>query len=186
MSPYLERIVVVGTSCSGKTSYAKRLAEILGAPHVELDALYWNPDWIEKPTHQFRALVSDAVAGHRWIVDGGYATVRDVVWPRATCVIWLNYGFPLVMARALRRTFRRAMSGEELFSGNKESFRMSFFSRDSILLWVITTHWDRRRRYQELQKRNAYPHLQWLEFKTAPQAEQFLKSLSQAQHDSLT
>jgi adenylate kinase family enzyme len=177
MSAHLKRIVVVGTSCSGKTSYAKRLANILASPHVELDALYWNPNWVERPLEEFRVLVRDAVAGDRWIVDGNYGTVRDLIWPRATCLIWLNYSFPLVMARAIRRTLRRAISREELFSGNKESFRMSFFSRDSILLWVITTHWNRRRRYEELQRFGTYPHLRWFEFKTSPQAEQFLKSL---------
>jgi adenylate kinase family enzyme len=177
--PHLHRIIVIGTSCSGKTSYAKRLADILGSPHVELDALHWNPNWIEKPADEFRALVSSAVAADRWIVDGNYGTVRDLVWPRATSVIWLNYAFPIVMGRAIRRTLRRALSGEELYSGNKESIRMAFFSRDSILVWVATTYRSRRRRYQTLQKSDAYPHLQWFEFKTLLQSDQFLKSLHQ-------
>jgi adenylate kinase family enzyme len=177
MSPYLQRIVVVGSSCSGKTSYAKRLSEMLAFPHIELDALHWNPNWVEKPLQEFRDLVGNAVAVDRWIVDGNYSAVRDLVWPRASCVIWLNYSFPLILSRALRRTVRRAISREELFSGNKESFRMSFFSRDSILLWVITTHWDRQHRYDELQRSGTYPHLRWFEFKTSSQAEQFLKSL---------
>jgi adenylate kinase family enzyme len=177
MLAHLDRIVVVGTSCSGKTSYAKRLAEILGSPHVELDALHWNPNWVEKPLQEFRALVTGAVAADRWIVDGNYTPVRDLVWPRATCVIWLNYSFPLVMARAMRRTLSRAISREELFSGNKESLRMAFFSRESILLWVLSTHRGRRRRFEQLKRSDAYPHLRWFEFKTTPQAEQFLKSL---------
>ena len=179
MSPHLHRTVVVGTSCSGKTSYAKRLSELLDFPHVELDALHWNPNWIEKPVDEFRALVSSAVAADRWIVDGNYGTVRDLVWPRATSVIWLNYGFPLVMTRAIRRTIWRAVSGQELYSGNKESIRMAFLSRDSMLLWVVTTHRKRRRRYEHLRTSNAYPHLQWFEFKTTVQADRFLKSLGQ-------
>jgi hypothetical protein len=125
--------------------------------------------------------VTDAVAAERWIVDGNYAPVRDLVWPRATCVIWLNYSFPLVMARAIRRTLTRAISREELFSGNKESLRMAFFSRESILLWVLTTHRGRRRRFEQLQRSDAYSHLRWFEFKTVPQADQFLKSLKPIQ-----
>jgi adenylate kinase family enzyme len=175
---HLDRIVVIGTSCSGKTSYAKQLAEILRAPHVELDALHWNPNWVEKPLLDFRELVRNAAAADRWIVDGNYMTVRDLVWPRATCVIWLNYSFPLVMARAIRRTLSRAIFRKELFSGNKESLRMAFFSRDSILLWVLTTHRGHCRRLKELQGADAYRHLRWFEFKTAPQADQFLKSLA--------
>ncbi len=166
MSPYLDRIVVVGTSCSGKTSYAKRLAGILESLHVELDALHWNPNWTPRPPDEFRALVSNAVAADRWIVDGNYGSLRDVVWPRATSVIWLNYGFPLVMSRAIRRTVRRTISREE-----------TFFSRESILLWVITSHGRRRRNYQLLQSTNAYPLLRWFEFKTPLQADQCLHSL---------
>jgi len=174
MSFDLERVVVIGSSCSGKTTYAKRLAETLGQPHIELDALHWLPDWVERPDEEFRTLVSGAVSPERWVVDGNYGKARQLIWPRATCIIWLNYGFFTVFARAMRRTLRRALTHEELYSGNKESLRRSFLARDSILLWVITTFRRRRKSYADLRATNAFNHLQWVEFRKPRDAEQFL------------
>jgi len=132
--------MVVGTSCSGKTTLARRVADALGAPHVELDALHWGPDWTERPVDEFRDAVRERVEGDRWVVDGNYAMVRDLVLPRATDAIWLNYAFPIVFSRALSRTSWRAMTGHRIYSGNRETFRRAFLSGDSILAWVIRTH----------------------------------------------
>ena len=175
MNPRLDRVVVVGSSCSGKTTFAKRLAATLGHPHIELDALNWLPDWVQRPEEEFGALVANAVSSDRWIVDGNYGEVRKIVWPRASCVVWLNYGFPTVITRALRRTIRRAFSGEELYSGNKESLRKAFLERDSILFWVLTTFRRRRRGYEQLRATNVFPHLQWVEFRRPAEAERFLR-----------
>jgi len=166
--------VVVGSSCSGKTTYARRLAAILGHTHIELDALNWLPNWVERPLEDFRALVGEAVSADAWVVDGNYRKVRDLIWPRATCIVWLNYGFPTVMARALNRTFRRALSGEVLYSGNRETFRKAFLNRDSLLLWVITSFRRRRRNFAELRCDNVFPHLCWFEFRNPSEAARFL------------
>ena len=175
MSSDLERIVVVGSSCSGKTTYAKRLAASLGHDHLELDALHWLPNWVERPDKEFRALVSTAAAANGWVIDGNYSIVRDLIWPRATCVVWLNYGFPIVFARALRRTLRRSLTREELYSGNRESLRRSFLHRDSILLWVITTYKRRKKSFLQLRASNVFNHLQWVEFRKPCDAEHFLR-----------
>lgn len=175
MNSGLERVVVIGSSCSGKTTYARRLSNHLGQPHIELDALNWLPNWVQRSTEDFRSLVAEAVSVERWVVDGNYGKARDVVWPRATCVVWLNYGFPTVMARALRRTLKRAMSGEELYSGNRESLRMAFLQKDSLLLWIITTFRRRRRDFTSLRANQTFPQLRWVEFKTPKEAERFLR-----------
>ena len=171
----IERVVVIGTCGCGKTVFARRLARALACPHVELDALYWAPDWLPKPAADFRRLVHGAVQAQRWVVDGNYSAVRDVVWPRATTIIWLNYGFATVLARALRRTVRRIIRREPLFAGNEESVKRSFLSRDSILLWMVTTFHEKRRRYGTLRARGAFANLDWLEFRTPAHADSFLR-----------
>jgi adenylate kinase family enzyme len=173
----IERVVVIGTSGCGKTLFARRLAQALGCPHVELDALYWGANWRPKPAANFRRLVEAAVQGPRWIVDGNYSAVRDVVWPRATTVIWLKYGFATVLARALRRTVRRIIRREPLFAGNEESVKRSFLSRDSILLWMIGTFHEKRRRYGTLRASGAFANLEWLEFRRPAHADSFLRDM---------
>jgi adenylate kinase family enzyme len=177
LSGSYQRVVVIGTSCCGKTTLAKELAQRLECQHIELDALHWLPNWVERPAEQFRTLVRTAIADDRWIVDGNYQVVRDIVWPRATSVIWLNYSFATVFGRALGRTFRRALTKEPLYSGNKESFWRAFLTRDSILWWVISTHHGRRNRYAQLRTSPEYPHLIWLEIRKPSEAARLLEKL---------
>ena len=174
----MERLIVIGTSCSGKTTMARRLSGILGAPCIELDAIHWKPAWEPRPAEEFRQMVSDVAAGERWVMDGNYSRVRDIVWARGTTVIWLNYPFRVVFWRALCRTVRRAATREELFSGNRESFRKSFFSRDSILLWVITSYRRLRRNYRRILDSGDFPHLRVIELRDSAQAEALLASIA--------
>lgn len=113
-------------------------------------------------------------------MDGNYAVVRDLVWERATAIIWLNYSFPIVLWRALTRTARRVRTKEELFAGNRESLRMALFSPDSILWWVLTTFHQRRRRYRTLFDGTAFPHLAYIEFRKPSEAASFLANLDKS------
>ena len=173
----LRRVVVVGSSCSGKTTLAVHLAQVLVAPHIELDAIYWLPNWVERPADDFRELTRVAVDPNCWVVDGNYNQVRDIVWSRATCVIWLNYSFRLVFWRALWRTIGRSISRRTLYSGNKESLRKAFLSRDSILWWVITTFRSRRRRYRVVFDNPEFPCLVMIEFRKQQDTDEFLHRL---------
>jgi hypothetical protein len=75
---------------------------------------------------EFRRLVEAAASASSWIAKGNYGGVRDLLCPRATTVVWLNYGFVTVFFRALRRTLHRTASGETLWHGNRESLLRSF------------------------------------------------------------
>jgi hypothetical protein len=115
-----------------------------------------------------------------WVVDGNYSALRPLLWPRATAVVWLNYGFPTVFLRALRRTIRRIIFHEQLFSGNRESFGEAFLSRQSILYWVISTHQRKRKEYEDLQRSGHFPQLRWFEFRHPGLAEKFLREVRNA------
>jgi adenylate kinase family enzyme len=144
------KIAVVGTTCAGKTTVAKRLAEIHGVPHVELDALHWGPDWSEATADEFRARVEEALAVDGWVADGGYyGKLGDLVLERADLVVWLDPSLSTVLLRLGARTVRRVRSGEELWGGNRETWRGAFFSRDSLFVWALKTHRPRRARYEE-------------------------------------
>ncbi len=171
------RIIVVGSSCSGKTTLANSLSKKLGYPYIELDAIHWLPDWVPRPTEEFRKVTSVAIAEESWVVDGNYSSARDLVWPRATTLVWLNYPFRVVIWRAWHRTISRVITRKELYSGNRESFTMAFFSRESILWWVITTFRRRRREYRAIFQRGDFPHLGVIELKRPADADRLLRSL---------
>jgi adenylate kinase family enzyme len=83
----VRRISVVGISGSGKSRLARELAEILAVPHIELDAIFHQADWVPLPDEQFSARVEAAAAGDGWVIDGNYhSRVGAVVWRRADTV----------------------------------------------------------------------------------------------------
>ncbi len=159
----MQRITVIGTSGSGKTTVARRLAGLLGIPHIELDALHWEAGWQAAPADVLRARVAAAVAGEAWVTDGNYAIVRDLVWARADTLVWLDYRLPRVMWQVAARTVRRIATGEPLWSGNRERLRMAL-SRDSILLWALRTHRLRRRDFPVLLGAPEAAHLSCFRF----------------------
>jgi adenylate kinase family enzyme len=174
----LRRVAVVGISGSGKTSLAQCLARRLAVPHVEFDALYWGPDWQPMPREIFRAQVTAALAAPTWVTDGNYHSVRDLVWPRASALVWLDYPLPLVLWRLAGRTLRRIVNREELWNGNRERVRTSLFSRDSIFVWALTSHPRQRREYPAELARPEYAHLAVTRLRSPRETEQWLASLN--------
>ncbi len=170
----LERVVVIGSSCTGKTTFSKKLSKHLNCKHIEVDWLNWLPDWQERPNEEFRALVKKETSADRWVLDGNYSRVRDITWNRATHIIWLNYSFPIVFYRAIKRTTRRAFTKEEICNGNQESIRQSFFSTDSMIVWVIRTYHSRRRRYKEQVKKKQYGNAKFIVLNNSQEADNFL------------
>lgn len=149
-------MLVIGTSGSGKTFLGKQLAQALGCQHIEMDSLYWGPNWQAVPTEVFQTAVDQATTGPCWVADGNYSAVRDLLWPKATHVVWLNYGRMTVLRRILWRTFSRALSREPLYSGNRESWRTALFSKQSIIRWSMGTYRTNQARYPLLRDDPAY------------------------------
>jgi adenylate kinase family enzyme len=174
----MKRIAVIGTSCSGKTLLAQKIAQHLNYPHFELDAIHWLPDWKSRSPSEFRGLINEAVAKECWVIDGNYSTVQDIIWGRATHVIWLNYPFHTVFWRAVRRTVRRVFTREEIFSKNRETFTLAFLSRESILWWVITTFHRRRKKYRSLLTEEKYSNITFIELEKPCDAEKFLNGVT--------
>ncbi len=172
----MRRINVIGTTGSGKTTVARELATRLGVPHVQLDALHWGPNWTMPSREEFRARVAEALTSDSWVIDGNYSKVRDIVWTRADTLVWLDYTLPLILRQLLARTVRRAITGEQLWSGNRERFA-AIFSRDSILLWALKTYRRRRREYAILPQQPEYAHLKVVRLRDPEETSRWLANL---------
>jgi adenylate kinase family enzyme len=174
----MRRIAVVGTSGSGKTTFAERLAARLDVPRIELDALNWGPNWTPAGVETFRDRVRLATAADAWVCDGNYSAVRPIVLERADTVVWLDLPLLTCLWRVIRRTARRSRSGEELWgSGNRESWRQQV-GRDSLAWWLVTTHRRRRREYEERFADPAMAYLRVHRFRSAAEAETWLAGVS--------
>jgi adenylate kinase family enzyme len=171
-----QRYVVVGTSGSGKTTLARRLAQRLEIPHVELDALHWDPNWTPVPREVFCERVTRALGGETWTTDGNYSAVRETIWRRADTVVWLDYSLPVILWRITSRTIRRVVTREELWNENRERFSTSFLSRDSIILWSLQTYRRRRREYPLLFAQPKFAHLKVVHLRSPAEARQWVNA----------
>ncbi len=144
----MRRVVVFGTTGSGKSWLAEKLAARHGLRVIELDALNWGPDWQPAPFELLRHRVECEIGEGDWIVVGNYDSVRDLTWHAADTLIWLDLPLALVFWRLFWRTLRRSVTKENLWgSGNTESLARSFFTRQSILLYAMKTHGRNRHRF---------------------------------------
>jgi adenylate kinase family enzyme len=175
----MRRVSVVGTSGTGKTTLARVLARRLRVPYIELDAMFWEPNWTPAADVVFRERVRDAIAPDAWVCDGNYSVVRDVVQPRADTLVWLDLPLPVVLARTVRRSVGRAISRAEYWSGNVEDWRR-VLGRDSLIWWVISTHRSRRKHWEAWLRQREAAHLRVVRLRSRRAVRNWLAGVPQA------
>jgi adenylate kinase family enzyme len=157
----VQRVSVVGTSGSGKSTMARQLADALGVPYLELDSVFHQPGWEPLPEDEFRRVAEAAAAGDRWVIDGNYSAVRLLVWARADTVVWLDLPKWIVMWQVVGRTLHRAVTRQELWNGNRESLRnfLTWAPEESIISWAWHNHAKYRQRYSAAEADPTNAHL---------------------------
>lgn len=172
----VERINVVGNSGSGKSTFARKLSEFLDLPYVEMDRLFWKPNWQESNDDEFIPKVKAVVDQARWILDGNYSRTTRMKWQRAQLVVWMDTSFLRTIARVTSRAIERSMSQKELWpnTGNRETFTKSFLSTDSIILWSLSSFRRTRRRYGPLMTAPEYSKLRFVRLRTPAEVDTYL------------
>lgn len=176
--PYT-RIVVTGATSSGKSTLAEQLAKRFNYPFIELDALHWEPNWTEAPLEVFRERVAQAIEAPAWVVAGNYHVVRDLIWPNAQTIIWLDYPFWTIFWQLTRRTFQRWWSQELLWGTNREllSKHLQIWSQESLYHWLFKTYWRRTRETPLLLDLPEYKHLKLIRFQHSGETNEWLERL---------
>jgi predicted kinase len=155
------RILILGRTGSGKTTLARALAAALDVPHVELDSLYFGPDLSTAPLPVLRERTSEAIAGERWVTDGNKRAVRDLVWPRADTVIWLDYGFHVSVWRLAKRARARtsSLSAQAAENGGRTAVPKQMLAAGRGVLKALRSHRGQRREYPRMFAEPANRHL---------------------------
>jgi len=171
------RVSVVGSSGSGKTTLGRALAARTGAPFTELDSIFHQPGWTELAEDEFRRRVSEVAAGDRWVIDGNYGAVRDIVLGRATDVVWLDYPRSLIMRRVIRRSAVRAVTRRELWNGNRERIT-SWLDAEHPIRWSWSTFHGRRAEYEARFTSAEHAHLQVVRLSNPREARSWLRTIA--------
>jgi adenylate kinase family enzyme len=180
MNPFpYRRIIVIGVTSAGKSTLAEMLAQKLGLKFIELDALYWEPNWMNAARDVFRQRVAAATSSPAWALAGNYSAVRDLTWPRAEAIIWLDYDLPTVFWRLLTRTLHRWWTRELLWGINRETLWNHFrlWSDESLFHWLFKTYWRRKREIPQFLAQPEHAHLKVLHFKTPSETKHWLNSI---------
>jgi adenylate kinase family enzyme len=145
----VRRVAIIATASGcGKTTVGRALARILGVPFVELDAIHWQSGWTELDAGELRCRVEPIVANDAWVIDGSYrGKLGDLVLERADTVVWLDLPRRIWLPRLVRRTLRRAITGEELWNGNREWLWGAIAHADSLIRFALANDRPRRHRY---------------------------------------
>jgi adenylate kinase family enzyme len=135
----VKRVCLIATaSGNGKTTVGRALAARLGVPFYELDALHHGPNWTPATRQELLAKVEPIVGSDAWVIDGTYrAKIGDIVPEAADVVVWLDLPLYVWLPRLVRRTARRVIRREELWSRNRERWRDVLHPSNSVVIYAL-------------------------------------------------
>ena len=115
------RICIYGRG--GKTSLSRALGDLTGLPVIELDAVFWLPNWVERDSDEMLEIVRQRIreSPNGWVIDGNYSKLRPHILPMADTVIWLNLPTPSVTIRIVKRTILNVLRRNRICGDNYES-----------------------------------------------------------------
>ena len=174
------RVIVVGATNSGKSTLAARLADALGAPFVELDALYWKPDWVESEDDEWHPRLREVAEQDAWVVAGNYwRHTTPILWPHAETIVWIDLPLRVTLPRIFARSWRRWRSGELLWGTNRERFfpQLKVWGPNSLVRFAFQANGSMRRRYVWAMTQPEFAHLRWVRLRSTAEVEAFVAAL---------
>lgn len=179
-----ERILILGRTGSGKTTLARELALVLGVSHIELDSLYFGADFSRAPLPVLRERTSAAIEGDRWVADGNKRAVRDLVWPRADTIIWLDYPAYVSLWRLARRARSRMfeLGAKAAQTGRRTSLPKQMLAAARGVLTALRSHRGQRREYPRLFSERANEHLVVARLRSPRATREWLARIGEPQH----
>jgi adenylate kinase family enzyme len=172
-------VIVLGGSCSGKSTLAQRLARSIDARYVELDALYWRPEWTPAPVEEFLANLGEVAGGERWVTAGNYRSRAQVTtWPRAELFVWLDLPLATVLPRMARRTWQRLRTRELLWGTNVEDpwQHLRLWETDkNLFTFTVIHHRSRRADYERAMVDPRWAHARWVRLRSPAAIEAFAR-----------
>lgn len=180
------RIVVVGQSGSGKTTLGRWLARELDLPFTDLDDVFWRPGWGRAPAALFRADVDRLTTSASWVLAGNYSSARDLIWPRADTLVWLDLPLPLTLWRTILSVFRQSRAGEPICNGNRQTMSALVLGKEPLLWYAIRTVPQRRRTWPTLLAGVEHRHLTVFRFTSSTAVAQWQDKILASRRQNAT
>ena len=139
MSNLGKRILVLGVSASGKSTFSRKLADKMGMPLFHVDALMWKPGWQYIGDEATIAKLQEIGAGEEWIIEGYIEKgIRAFLFERADSIIYLDYPRRVATLRYLKRWLKHRKHPRPELAGCPEKFDWEFMK----LVWRKGETWS--------------------------------------------
>ncbi len=123
----MKRILVLGSSGAGKSTFARQLGERLGIEALHLDSYYWQPNWVSTPPEAWAQKLKELLERDSWVMDGNYTSSLPQRLEYADTVIFLDRGRVKSLLRCVGRLLKyRGQSRPELAPGCYEKIDLDF------------------------------------------------------------
>lgn len=128
----MKKVLVLGPSGGGKSTFSRKLGELLSLPIVHLDSHYWQENWTPTEREVWREKCRKMADEPEWVMDGNYRSSIDIRLPKADTVIFLD----TPTLKSFFRVFKRLMEFRgrvrpELKKGCREKMDWDFFK------WIL-------------------------------------------------
>ncbi len=128
-----KKIVIVGVSASGKSTFAKKLSEKTHLPFFLMDAIMWNPGWKYIGDEETVKKLEEISTGDEWLIEGYISKeARTFIFDRADTIIYLDYPPIVATIRYLKRWLKHRKNPRPELEGCPEKFDWKFMK----LVWT--------------------------------------------------
>lgn len=164
------KILIIGSSGTGKSTLASELGEILNLPVYHLDIYFWKPNWVQNDQEQFDVALAEILKKEKWIIDGNYSLTMEWRLQFADTVIFLDYPTRIALYRAFKRRIAyRNKTRPSITEGCNEKIDWEF------LKWIWTFRRNHRQKILKLLEKSK--HIQVIRFKTPRKLKKWLDQL---------
>jgi adenylate kinase family enzyme len=135
----MNKIAIIGSGGSGKSTFARILGEITKLPVYHLDALHFQPGWIPMPNDEWDHLQKKLVEEEKWIIDGNYGRTLDIRLNEADVIIFFDLPRWLTVFRVVKRRIKyHGKTRPDLNEGCPERLSWEFIK------WIWNYRRDKR------------------------------------------
>lgn len=118
------KIFILGMSCSGKSTLAKKLSLKYDIPHFEADDIYWKKKYSVKRTKEecYFELKRILEENKKWIIEGVFIDITKPALEKADEIIFLDIPSYILFHRFFRREISKVLKGKSTLKSFTELF----------------------------------------------------------------